>query len=157
MKWQTIKNERSSLQEFQLFDKSDCSVILKYNPLHHSVRLTSGNNHSLYFFETAGSLSGKTIIRTQYGMEVGFLLHDKFHPQEGNLVINKKKYQYKISSVTSELLIFENNLQNLLTTCSLPIINNQTIECNCYLLGICWYLQLPLVKADTLEYAVAAY
>lgn len=157
MKWQTIKNERSLLQEFQLFDKSDCSVILKYNPLHHSVRLTSGNNHSLYFFETAGSLSGKTIIRTQYGMEVGFLLHDKFHPQEGHIVINKKKYQYKISSITSELLIFENNRQNLLTTCNLPIINDVITESNCYLLGICWFLQLPLVKADTLKYDVATY
>ncbi|MEP7107772.1 MAG: hypothetical protein ABI760_07315 [Ferruginibacter sp.] len=164
MNWEVISNERSSLQEYQLFDKNDCKLIIKYNPRHQSARITCGNHHRLFFLESAGSLSGKTFFKNEYGMEIGSLVHDKFHPKEGSVMIDTRKYQYQLqNNPTPELIIFSNDLQKPVASCSLPVNKTpalsifpaklQTIDNNCYLLGLCWYLFLPLVKESTGDYA----
>jgi hypothetical protein len=163
MNWQVINNERSLLQEYRLVDNDDCKVVIKYNPLHQSARITSGNHHRLFFLQSAGSLSGKTIFKNEYGMEIGNLVHDKFHPKDGTVVIDTQKYQYQLQNNPSpRLVIFENNLHHQLASCSIqPNSNNtfssntDTIDNNCYLLGLCWYLFLPLEKENTPKYIPA--
>jgi hypothetical protein len=162
MNWEVINNERSILQEYRLVDRNDCKVVIKYNPLHQSARITCGNHHRLFFFESAGSLSGKTIFKNEYGMEIGNLVHDKFHPKDGSVVIDSKKYLYHLeSNPQQELVIYEGNLQNALANCSIPSkINLQqqnagTIDNNCYLLGLCWYLFLPQAIENVVKYATA--
>lgn len=165
MNWEVINNERSSLQEYRLVDHNDCKVVIKYNPLHQSARITCGNNHRLFFFESAGSLSGKTFFKNEYGMEVGNVVHDKFHPKEGSVIIDSKKYHYHLeNNPMSELAIFEGDRQNAVANCSIPNINpNQNsvysnagvIDNNCYLLGLCWYLFLPQSKENVVNYANA--
>ena len=158
MKWEVISNERSSLHEYRLIDKNECKVVIKYNPLHQSARITSGNHHRLFFLESAGSLSGKTIFRNEYGMEIGSLVHDKFHPKDGSLVIDSKKYQYQLQNNHSQdLVIFDTDHHTQLASCSVQsnalnaYSNNATINHNCYLLGLCWYLFLPVEKDYTLK------
>lgn len=165
MNWEVVNNERSSLREYRLIEDNDCKVIIKYNPLHQSARVTSGNHHRLFFFESAGSLSGKTVFKNEYGMEIGNLIHDKFHSEEGTLVIDSKKYQYQLQNTSSELLIYENNARQPVANCSIPIdksaiknfisASSQAIDHNCYLLGLCWYLFLPFVKENILKFASA--
>jgi hypothetical protein len=168
MKWEVISNERSSLQEYRLIENNDCKVVIKYNPRHQSARITSGDHHGLFFFESAGSLSGKTIFKNEYGMEIGNLVHDKFHPKEGSLMIDTKKYLYQLhSNPVPEMIIYENNLQKKVASCSLPTNktntqnilsgNRQAIDNNCYLLGLCWYLFLPSVKENIFTYASAGF
>ena len=163
MHWEVINNDRSSLQEYRLIDNNDSKVVIKYNPLHHSARITSGNHHRLFFFESAGSLSGKTIFKNEYGMEVGSLVHDKYHPQEGALIINAKKYQYDLQvSATTRLVIYENASHQPIATCDIQIgqhnfqqlPHSQAIDNNCCLLGLCWYLSLG-VKDMEPEYSSA--
>ena len=168
MNWEVISNERSSLQEYRMIDNNDCKVVIKYNPLHQSARITSGNHHRLFFLESTGSLSGKTIFKNEYGMEIGNLVHDKFHPKEGSLMIETKKYQYQLqNNPLPELVIFENNFRKPVANCNIPIStmsiqnsfsanSNQVIDNNCYLLGLCWYLFLPQAK-EKLEYAAAGF
>ncbi|MEJ7586055.1 MAG: hypothetical protein WKI04_00700 [Ferruginibacter sp.] len=164
MKWEVISNERSSLKEYRLIDNNDCKVVIKYNPLHRSARITSGNHHRLFFFESGGSLSGKTVLKNEYGMEIGNLVHDKFHSREGTLVLDSKKYQYQLQQTTSaELVIYETDPQKPVASCGIPsnknILQNlfststQAIDNNCYLLGLCWYLFLPMVKDNILKFA----
>ena len=166
MKWEVIDNQRSSLQEYRLIENDDCKLIIKYNPLHRSARITSGAIHRLFFFESAGSLSGKIIFKNEYGLETGNLLHDKFHPQEGSLAIDNKKYRYQLQNNSSfQLLIFQNGNPQPLATCSLPAnkttlqnafsFNTEAIHNNCCLLGLCWYLSLALVKEKTMAYVTA--
>lgn len=167
MYWEVISNERSSLQEYRLIDGSNCKLVLKYNPRHQSARITSGPHHRLIFFESAGSLSGKTIFRNQYGMEIGYLLHDKFQSGEGSLVIDNKKYQYQLQNDPSpELIIYNTDINKPITSCRIPLnksnnkhfaSNTQTIDHNCYLLGLCWYLFLPLEKENTFKFASAGF
>ena len=166
MNWEVISNERSSLLEYRLIDHDDCKVIIKYNPKHQSARISCGGHHRLFFLESAGSLSGKTVFKNEYGMEIGNLVHDKFHPKEGSLVIDAKKYHYLLKNeLAPQLVIFEDSLNNELVNCSIPlqqsisqmniITNAQTVNNNCYLLGLCWYLLLPQVIENVVNYATA--
>ncbi len=160
MNWEVVTNDRSSLQEYRLIDHNECKVIVKYNPLHRSARITSGTHHRLFYLESAGSLSGKTIFKNEYGMETGNLVHDKFHPQEGSVVIDNKKYKYLLQTNSlPEMIIYENDHQQPIATCTLDTpspnnnysVNTSAIDNNCFLLGLCWYLFLPEVKQDHLQ------
>lgn len=166
MEWEVITNDRSSLQEYRLIDNHDCKVVIKYNPLHQSARMTSGNYHRLFFLESAGSLSDKTIFKNEYGMEVGNLVHDKLQPKEGTVVIEDKKYLYQIrNNSLQELAIYENNLQKRVATCTIPAnkanplhifsASTQIMKNNCFLLGLCWYLFLPMLQEKIFEYPLA--
>ena len=164
MNWEVISNDRSSLMEYRLIDQNDCVLTLKYNPLHHSARITSGTSHRLFYFESAGSLSGKTIFKNEYGMEIGNLVHDKYHPEVGSLVIDSKKYQYQLQNNDfSKLVIFEKGSNTALAKCDLNLTasntpfasNSDAFEKNCFLLGLCYYLSLPSVKENTSSYVTA--
>ncbi|MEO6730438.1 MAG: hypothetical protein ABIN01_04420 [Ferruginibacter sp.] len=165
MNWEVVSNTRSSLQEFRLIDNNVCKLVIKYNPLHQSARISSGTHHRLFYLESAGSLSGKTVFRNEYGTEIGTLLHDKFQPKEGSVVIDSKKYKYHLqNSPSPELIIYENDLQNPVATCSIPpnnsnqkffSISSEAIDNNCYLLGLSWYLSLPVIKENIQGYASA--
>lgn len=164
MKWEVITNERSSLQEFRLTENNTCKALIKYNPLHRSARITCDNQHRLFFLESAGSLSGKTILRNEYGLETGTISHDKFQPQEGSVVINATKYRYTIqNNPQPQLSIFEAGVEKPLAICTLPANKNNssfftaenTVNSNCYLIGICLFLSLLVVKEKSFSFANA--
>ena len=161
MKWEVISNERSSLQEYRLIDNNDCKVVIKYNPRHQSARITSGSHHRLFFLESAGSLSGKTVFKNEYGMEVGNLVHDKFHPGDGSIMIDSKKYQYHLQNTPlAELVIYSNDRHQAVANCDIQSnnglsSNSNTTDNNCYLLGLCWHLLLPAEKEIMPQYNTA--
>ena len=166
MNWEIISNERSSLLEYRLIDHNDCKVIIKYNPKHQSARISCEGHHRLFYLESSGSFSGKTIFKNEYGMEIGNLVYDKFHPKEGSLVIDSKKYQYQLQNEQApELVIYEGDLNNKLVNCSIPTEQNasqintttsaQGVNNNCYLLGLCWYLFLPHAIENVVKFANA--
>jgi len=157
MNWEIIRNPQHSLQEYRLINNKECKVILKYNPRHQSVRTTSGNNHRLFFLETTGSLSDKIIFKNEYGIEVGNLVYDKLRGKNGSVVIDQKKYHYKITE--QELLIYTSDFTQVLTRCSLqssPMLgpNISTVnfshnDIRCMILGLSWFLALPVTNIIT--------
>jgi hypothetical protein len=134
-------------------------MILKYNPVHRSARISCGGNHKLFFIESAGALTGKYIFRNEYDMEIGHMNYDKWFGKEGSVTIETKKYNYQISdSHTPALVINEGNSALSLINCELndgePLAaQNSSVENNFLLLGLCWYLYLPVAKKSRVEYA----
>ncbi|MEO6550813.1 MAG: hypothetical protein ABIN94_22615 [Ferruginibacter sp.] len=168
MNWEVISNDRSSLKEYRMIDNNECKVVIKYNPIHHSARITIGNHHRLFFLESAGSLSGKTIFKNEYGMEIGNLQNDKPSFREGSLVINSEKYLYRLKNGTSpQLSVFEKNVYEPIATCGIPENKNSGTKPTsaitefadncCYLLGLCWYISLPSVKENEPEHSSVAF
>lgn len=161
MNWEIISNQHSSLQEYRLMDKNDCKMILKYNPRHKSARITSGNNHRLFFLESTSAFGDKTIFKNEYGMEIGNLLYDKLRSKEGSVLMDNKKYHYQING--EELIIYKTDRLQPLIKISLqtnaafssnilsPVLSGADI--NCLVIGLCWYLALP-VNDNVLEYAL---
>ena len=159
MKWLLVSNPASALQEYHLMENGERKVILKYNPLHHSARITCGKYHKLVYVETAGSLKPKTIFKNEYGSEIGSLVHDKWLNDQGNVIIEGKKYNYRLQkNPLSEMTIFNNDDSQTLVSCGLNTDDNvalfhntNDIDNSFLLLGLCWYLFLPVVKETGLQ------
>ncbi len=161
MKWLLVSNPSSALQEYHLIENEACKVILKYNPLHHSARITCGKHHKLVYVETTGSLKLKTIFKNEYGLEIGSLQQDKWH-NKGAVVIDTKKYNYQLqNNPLAELIIFDNTPAKPIVSCGLKPDNGISLSHNTngvdnsfLLLGLCWYLFLPVAKENVVEYAM---
>ena len=150
MKCVLINNHREPVQEYHLIENDLCRVVLKYNPQQKSARISCANQQRLFFIQTAGVLTGKYIFTNEYGMEIGNISHDKRHNNGGTVSIESKKYHYEISNNPSaELTIYDSNSQRLLVTCELGGSDNNSL-----ILAHCWYLFLPVVKENIVEYAV---
>ncbi|MEO7768929.1 MAG: hypothetical protein ABIS01_15975, partial [Ferruginibacter sp.] len=69
------------------------------------------------------------------------------------------------NSPSPQLTIFEGSNHKTVANCSIPVTKSsgsndsaaatKAIDNNCYLLGLCWYLFLPVVKENVLEYSSA--
>ena len=149
MKWVLINNHREPVQEYRLMENDLCKVILKYNPQQKSARISCANQQRLFFIQSAGVLTGKYIFTNEYGMEIGNISHDKRHTNGGTVNIESKKYHYDITNNPSgELTIYDSNSQRPLATCGLGVSDNNSL-----ILAHCWYLFLPVVKENVVEYA----
>lgn len=162
MRWEVISNPRSVLKEYRLVDNNDCHVILKYNPEQQSIRVVSGNHQRLFFVEKAGSLSGKTIFKNEYGMELGAVQHHKLLGSDGHIHLDGKKYTYKLQNTPlAKLFVYNDHAHTPIITCGLQAgdtgvthsIGITTSDIDCYLLGVCWFLFLPIAKENIVEFA----
>lgn len=149
MKWILINNHKEPVQEYHLIENDRCKVVLKYNSQQKSARISCANQQRLFFIQSAGVLTGKYIFTNEYGMEIGNISHDKRVNNGGNVSIESKKYHYEISNNPSEeLTIYDSNSQRPLATSGLGAFDNIGL-----ILAHCWYLFLPVVKENVLEYA----
>ncbi|UEG50823.1 hypothetical protein LK994_04955 [Ferruginibacter lapsinanis] len=164
MKWVLVNNHHSPLQEYHLMDEETCRVVIKYNPRQHSARITCGIHQRLFFIETTGSLKQKTVFTNEYGLEIGSLTPDSFTGGNGLVTINEKKYNYSLNNnPLAELIIYDKDMSEPLVSCGLETSNSITkialsnntdsSDNSCLLLGLCWYLFLPVVKENVAEYA----
>ena len=162
MKWVLINNHKEPVQEFHLIENDRCKVVLKYNSQQKSARISCANQQRLFFIQSAGVLTGKYTFTNEYGLEIGHISQDKRHGSGGTVSIESKKYHYEISKNPSEeLTIYDSNSQTTLATCGLALHDNRSlskhfdyIDNNSLLLAHCWYLFLPVVKENLMEYAV---
>jgi hypothetical protein len=163
MKWVITNNKKALLQEYQLLEQDSIKAIVKYNPVQRSARISVGDNHRLFFIESAGSLTGKYIFKNEYGLEVGTMVNDKWS-SEGSVTIESKKFTYKIhNSPVAELTIYDGSTNKAIVSCALATgINGTSLSLpeqsnhagsNYLLLGLCWFLYLPVAKEAIVEYA----
>lgn len=163
MKWVMTNNRQALLQEYHLTEQDNTKAIVKYNPVQRSARISVGDKHRLFFIESAGSLSGKYIFKNEYGLEVGAMSNDRWG-KEGSVTIESKKFIYKIQNGSlAELTIYDGNTHKPLASCGIATgINGTSLslsqqtnnaDSNYLLLGLCWFLFLPVAKENIVEYA----
>ena len=161
MKWVLINNHKEPVQEYHLLESNQSKVILKYNSEQRSARISCANQQRLFFIQSTGALTGKYIFTNEYGMQIGHISIDKRNYSGGNVTIESKKYHYEISEA---LTIYDSNTQRPLVTCALSADNGagilpfgkqpNSIDIISLILAHCWYLFLPVIKENILEYAV---
>ncbi len=161
MKWVITNNKKSLLQEYHLTKQGQTKAIVKYNPVQKSARISIGDKHRLFFIESARSLSGKFIFKNEYGIEVGGMNNGRM-ANEGTIAIESKKFTYKINNnPLAELSIYDGDTHLPLISCGLAAgikgiaLSQQgnNPDSNCLLLGLCWFLFLPVAKENIVEYA----
>lgn len=167
MKWVLFNNKHAALHEYRLMDDEICKVIVKYSPQQHSARITCGTHQRLFFIETSGSFKPKTVFKNEYGLEIGSLAQESLLGSKGTVIINEKKYHYTLKNdPLATLMIYDKNPDQPLVSCGLKtdynnneaaiaLSNNTKGQDNsCLLLGLCWYLFLPVAKENVVEYAM---
>lgn len=161
MKWVYVKQPSAYIRKYQLTEGDDAKLVIKYNLDQQSVRLSSEENHRLFFIDKTGLWHNKTILKNEYGVEIGRLGIDKIQGT-GIIEMEGKKYYYTLQNNT-QLVVFEHSVSTPLAVCdmieapsysSLATTKYTNEEYACFLLGICWYL-FPLTATENLEYAAA--
>jgi hypothetical protein len=160
MIWEKIQNQHSPLQEYRL-SGTESTLILKYNPLHRSARITIENQHRLILLEGMNSITGKIIIRNQYDMQAGLLTYDKFNQNEGNIQLDGKRYIFNLAT-PGHLAVYNKENGELLTDSVLSQPSDQLdgqyspVDKACFIIGLCWKLSLQLRNEIGVAYANAS-
>jgi hypothetical protein len=163
MKWVLANQTSASMKKYQLIDGDAIKLELKYNLEQQTVRISSEETHRLFFIDKTGLWHNKkTILKNEYGVEIGRLSFDKMH-QSGVIEVEGKKYHYTIQrSGPPQLVLFEHSVSMPLAVCDLSKAPSVTSlqankysgeECAGFLLGLCWYL-FPVTAAEKMEYAI---
>jgi len=165
MKWITVNYPSASLQKYQLVDNNATKVVLKYNPLQQSVRISSDEKQRLFFIEKTGGIwNNKFVFKNEYGVVIGRFTFDKSYNHAGHVEMDGQKYHYSIrNSPVPELLIYEHDVAFPLVHCDLITIAKEPLTHNraadeeyeaCLLLGLGWYYFLSgSSKAVAMEYS----
>ena len=162
MKWVYVNQPSVYIRKYQLTEVDNTKLVIKYNLDQQTVRISSEENHRLFFIDKTGLWHNKTILKNEYGVEIGRLAIDKVHGT-GIIEIEGKKYYYTLQN-NSQLVVFEHTVTNPLAVCdmtdapsfaSLSANKYSNEEYACFLLGICWYL-FPLTATEQLEFAGAS-
>ncbi|MFL5748659.1 MAG: hypothetical protein ACJ751_28565 [Niastella sp.] len=162
MKWVYVNQPSVYIRKYQLTEGDNTKLEIKYNLEQQSVRISSEENHRLFFIDKTGLWHNKTILKNEYGVEIGKLAIDKVHGT-GFIEIEGKKYYYMLQN-NSQLVVFEHTVSMPLAVCDMTaapsfasLLANKysNEEYACFLLGICWYL-FPLTAAEQLEFAGAS-
>ena len=164
MKWVFVNQSSSSIKKYQLTEGNETKLVLKYNLEQQSVRITSDESHRLFFINRTGLWHNKTILKNEYGVEIGRLSFDKMH-HIGVIEIEGKKYHYIFEdNKQKQLVVFEHSVSLPLAVCDLTLAPSFTSlqidkysneECACLLLGLCWYLS-PVAAMEHAGFAEAS-
>ncbi|WP_207513240.1 hypothetical protein [Longitalea luteola] len=161
MKWVYVNQPSAYIRKYELTEGKDIKLVIKYNLEQQSVRISSDENHRLFFIDKTGLWHNKTILKNEYGVEIGRLSIDKLHGA-GSIDMEGKRYNFSFQKNT-ELVVFENSVSQPLAVCdmtaapsfsSLAANKYSNEEYACFLLGICWHL-FPLTAAEQLEFAAS--
>lgn len=157
MKWVYVNQPSVYIRKYNLTEGDKTKLVIKYNLEQQSVRISSEENHRLFFIDKTGLWHNRTILKNEYGVEIGRLAIDKVHGT-GIIEIEGKKYYYTLQN-NSQLVVFEHTVTMPLAVCDMTeapsfasLLSNKysNEEYACFLLGISWYL-FPLTTAEQLE------
>jgi hypothetical protein len=156
MKWVLTNQSSAAMRKYQLTEGDTVKLEVKYNPQQQSIRISSAETHRLFFVgKTGGLFNHKTVLKNEYGVEIGRIHVDKGH-RSGNMEVEGKKFQFTIQQ--NQLEVYEHSISSPLAVCDLSMAPSASSlhphqysseECACLLLGLCWQ------HAEKIELALA--
>jgi hypothetical protein len=153
MKWQIAKS--TIRQEiYELWNKEKKLLTLEFHPATNSARIEYANEKRVFLIRKEGFLKNKTVLCNEYGIRLGYLVHDN---KENYIELNNERFFFDINkSLKPGLNIYKESADHPLVVCELDMKDN-TPPVNLYsslLLALCWYMFLPVPGRQTAEYAV---
>src|SRR5688500_9197195 len=117
MKWVLANQTSAAIKKYQLTEGDATKLELKYNQSQQSVRISSEETHRLFFIDKTGLWHNKTILKNEYGVEIGRLSFDKAHGT-GVIELEGKKYYYTFQN-NVQLVVFEQAASLPIADCDL--------------------------------------
>lgn len=148
MHWVLMNKLTAAIQEFHLESDHDLQLVVKYNPLHRSVRLVAPHVQRLFFLESAGSLHGKLRFLNEYGFETGEASYDAGVSQSGYVRVDGKTFRYdlQLSTPESVCVIWDAKRTQQMGSCRIPAhldTQEHPLDWACLVFSACWMLSLP--------------
>jgi hypothetical protein len=152
MKWILVNSTTAAIQEYHLMSNESCGLIVKYNPIQHSVRLLTAGYQRLFYIENTGALHGKYIFRNEYGIELGYIVYDKWFGNNGLVVLENKKFQYRLNNLPDANITFLHagtgeEIASCLIADKFPPEDILHRDLSYLILALCWQLILPAANA----------
>jgi len=146
MHWNSVSSPTAAIREYRLEKDGHTQVVLRYNPAQNSIRVRAGGFHRLFYLHSAGSLSGRSIFKNEYGIETGQLQWDKWSSSQAVLLLGEQQYRCRLNNDQSNELEVIDPEQRLAGHCSLRNLHDRKplpfTEHPFLLAGFCWYLSL---------------
>ena len=139
MKWVMVKHASPSVQKYHLLEGVSTKVVLKYNLLQQSVRVSNDDTQRVFFLERSGFWNNKTIFKNEYGLEIGKMSFEKgFH--SGTIEVDHNKFNYIIQDNPSQQLVISDDQGNAILTCDLSASGYKPEQdLSSLVLGLCWF------------------
>jgi hypothetical protein len=148
MEWISINSGAPDMRRYHLVKDQGIQMVLKYNLLQQSIRISCGGRHQVFFMESASNWNNRMLFKNVYGIEVGkFTFSNRHH--SGRIEIEQVSLQCKVMEKDRlTVSLYETNKQQPVMSCHLPEgIKEQTVQIDnleraCLFLGLCVYCSL---------------
>ena len=128
-------------------DDDAIQMVLKYNLLQQSIRISCRGRHQVFFMESGSNWNNRMVFKNVYGVEVGKFTFSN-RQQTGRIEVEQVSLQTKvIEKDRSSVTLFGKDRQPLIV-CFLPEgIKEQPVQIDnlekaCLFLGLCVYCSL---------------
>jgi|RhiMetdeSRZDD1v2_1073273.scaffolds.fasta_scaffold05726_12 hypothetical protein len=100
MQWKLVKAFDEVLKEYHLIENDKILIVLKYNSLQQSVRISSKGEYLSFFMERTGFAATRIVFKNGYGVEVGKCTFNRRH-DKGLIEYDGTLYNYELSGAAS--------------------------------------------------------
>jgi hypothetical protein len=146
MEWISINTVDPEMKKYHLFKDDDVQVVLKYNLLQQSIRMSGRGKQQVFFMESGSMWNNRMVFKNAYGIEVGrFLFNNRTHA--GRIQIEGTALQIAmVENDSISVILYEHDKHNPLLECRLPegrkeqTVPIDNLERACLFLGLCWYV-----------------
>jgi hypothetical protein len=146
----SVKNV-SGQQDYILKEDDKTVLKLRYKDDLHTARLETEHERRVLTIVDEGLLRMKLVLKNEYGVRIGSLIHDNFSTSQGSIEIENTKFRFFIEHNPKPTLhIYKGSRRNEIYNCELSFDDhgfNAKSQPPAFTMALSWYLFLKgLIK-----------
>jgi hypothetical protein len=163
MKWITASSTDGH-EVYELWHDEKKLLSLDFHAFTNSARIQYADTKRVFLLRKEGFLRNKTVLRDEYGQRIGQLGYDKSRGLGGMIELNDHKFFFELQNGPAAEMVIKSEEEKPLVVCALGDQNGRTsflskqqrpVSAEHFLLlGLCWYLFLPVAKENAVNFAV---
>jgi len=95
MKW-VVSSIQIGHETYELWSENEKLLTLEFHPTTHSARLITTERKRVFQFRKEGFRKNKTVLRNEYGIQMGRLEYEKKNSNTGVFEIDEEKFSFGI-------------------------------------------------------------
>ena len=151
LKW-LASNPNAADDIYEWWDEQKKILSVTFNEFSGSAKVESEFARRSFKIEKEGFLRNKTVIKNEYGINIGILDRNFLFDKEGEMHLNDQHFHYSITSNTTEVSIYKKTDKTPFLSCSLSVIRTLATtsleKFHCLLAALCWSFFLPVKDAN---------
>jgi hypothetical protein len=163
MKWE-LASASSGNEVYSLYKEDKKVLTVTINPFSHTARVDCEKQKRVFLIRKEGLLRNKTVIRSEYGIKIGELGQEN---GKAYIDVNDERVFYTTkNNPLAELVLYKGSPSEPLVSCGLKTEDDKagisfkkesSLSSTSHpglLMGLCWYMFLPVARENVVAYAV---